>query len=77
MIIQLFHDSSLHAETIVNKIKESGFQISLSNETTLTREMAEQLYNNQRDKEYFEELVTMMSRQVGGWGGGGGLPYTC
>ena len=51
-------------EVIVNKIKESGFHVSLSNETTLTKEMAEQLYDNQRDKEYFDDLVSMMTRQV-------------
>ncbi len=56
--------SSFSVEAILNKIKESGFNVSLSSETMLTKEMAEQLYNNQRDKEYFEDLVTMMTRQA-------------
>ena len=47
----------------MDKIKESGFQVSMAEESTLTREMAEQLYSKQKDKDYFEDLVSMMSRQ--------------
>lgn len=49
-------------ETILSKVKEAGFNVSLSNETHLTKEMAEQLYGEHRDKEYFEELTNMMTR---------------
>ena len=49
-------------ETILSKVKEAGFSVSLSNETHLTKEMAEQLYGEHRDKEYFEELTNMMTR---------------
>ena len=47
---------------ILSKVKEAGFSVSLSNETHLTKEMAEQLYDEHRDKEYFEELTSMMTR---------------
>ena len=46
----------------MSKVKEAGFSVSLSNETHLTKEMAEQLYGEHRDKEYFEELTNMMTR---------------
>lgn len=45
----------------MTKIKESGFQVSMTEEATLTREMAEQLYSGKRDKEYFDDLVSMMT----------------
>lgn len=49
---------------ILSKVKESGFTVSLSNETHLTKEMAEQLYSEHRDKDYFEDLTNMMTRQA-------------
>ncbi len=48
-------------ESIVAKIQESGFHVSMSEESTLTKEMAEQIYAKQKDKEYFDDLVTMMT----------------
>lgn len=48
-------------DDIVAKIRESGFQVSLSEEATLTKEMAEQLYSKQKDKDYFDDLVSMMT----------------
>jgi nucleoside diphosphate kinase len=45
-------------------VKEAGFTVSLSNETHLTKEMAEQLYGEHREKEYFEELTNMMTRSA-------------
>lgn len=47
---------------ILSKVKEAGFSVSLSNETCLTKEMAEQLYGEHRDKDYFEDLTNMMTR---------------
>ena len=44
------------------KIEESGFKISMSKETQLSKEMAEQLYAGNRDSEYFDDLTSMMSR---------------
>lgn len=45
-------------------MKEAGFTVSLSNETHLTKEMAEQLYGEHRDKEYFDDLTNMMTRSA-------------
>lgn len=53
-----------HLDAIIAKIKESGFNVSLSNEATLTREMAEQMYSKQNDKEFYNDLVDMMTRSV-------------
>jgi nucleoside diphosphate kinase len=63
------HPSPLHtnchtavdSDSIITKIKESGFEISMREETTLTREMAEQLYSKKADTEYFNDLVSMMT----------------
>ncbi len=49
-------------EAIVSKIEESGFKISMSKETQLTKEMAYQLYSGHEGSEYFEELTEMMAR---------------
>ena len=49
------------SDAIIAKIKESGFHISMTEEATLTKEMAEQLYAKQTDKEYFNDLVSMMT----------------
>ena len=48
----------------MEKIKEAGFNISLSKETTLTKEMAEQLYSEHKGKEFFEDLTGLMSKWV-------------
>ena len=48
----------------MEKIREAGFKISLSKETTLTREMAEQLYSEHKGKEFFEDLTGLMSKSV-------------
>ena len=56
---------SIIADNILGKIKEAGFNISLSKETHLTREMAEQLYSEHKGKEFFEELTGLMSRYTG------------
>ena len=52
----------IFSEAIMKKIEESGFKISMSKETQLSKEMAEQLYRSNRDSEYFDELTSMMSK---------------
>ena len=49
-------------ESIIAKVKESGFHVSMSEEMQLTKEMAEQLYGGQKDKEFFNDLVSMMTK---------------
>lgn len=48
-------------DNIMSKIKEAGFQVSLSKETHLTKEMAEQLYSQQKGKEFYGDLTDIMS----------------
>ena len=36
--------------------------MSMTEERTLSKEMAEQLYDSKRDKDYFDDLVAMMTR---------------
>ena len=48
----------------MDKIKESGFRVALQKEMTLTKEQAEEFYKEHRDKPYFEELTTRMSKYV-------------
>lgn len=44
------------------KIREAGFNIVAQKDVHLTREVAENLYKNCRDKEYFGELIDFMTR---------------
>lgn len=53
---------SITAEAILSKVQEAGFTVSLSKETRLTKEMAEQLYHEQKGKEFFNDLTDLMSR---------------
>lgn len=46
----------------MEKIQEAGFNVSLSTETCLTKEMAEQFYGEHKDKEFFGELTDFMCR---------------
>lgn len=48
----------------MEKIKEAGFNISLSTETCLTKEMAEQFYSEHKEKGFFDELTDFMCRCV-------------
>lgn len=52
----------LSSDNILDKIKEAGFQVSLTKETHLTKEMAEQLYSQQKGKEFYNDLTNIMSR---------------
>lgn len=56
--------SILISDIILEKIREAGFKISLSKETTLTREMAEQLYSEHKGKEFFNDLTGLMSKYI-------------
>nr|WAW84848.1 thioredoxin domain-containing protein 3 [Halisarca dujardinii] len=48
-------------ETIVKKIEEAGFSVSMSRETQLTKEQIEQLYSEHKDKDFFGDLSEFMS----------------
>jgi nucleoside diphosphate kinase len=48
-------------ETIIKKIEEAGFTVSLSKETHLTKEQAQQLYTEHKDKDFYDNLTDFMS----------------
>lgn len=50
------------SDAIIDKIHEAGFRIAARQETTITREIAESFYEDQKDKDYFNDLVEHMIR---------------
>ena len=48
----------------MDKIKEAGFHIAARKETDLSKDMAEQFYQDLSDKEYYGDLVDHMTRWV-------------
>ncbi|CAG09297.1 unnamed protein product, partial [Tetraodon nigroviridis] len=50
-----------HKETILEEIRGSGFSILQKKEMVLTKEMAEELYKEHREKPYFSQVVEFMS----------------
>ena len=49
-------------EAILKHIEESGFLIAMQKEVQLTREQAEEFYIDHKDKDYFENLISTMTR---------------
>lgn len=49
-------------EKILTKICELGFKVAMQREVLLTREKAEEFYKEQKDKEYFEQFIKIMTR---------------
>lgn len=60
-MLSLFCFSSL-TETILEEIRGSGFSVVQKKEMVLTKEMAEELYKEHREKPYFRQVVEFMSR---------------
>lgn len=52
-------------EEILATITEAGFKVAMQKEMQLTREMAEDFYKEHIGQEYFEELITRMTRYLG------------
>ncbi|KAL5005973.1 hypothetical protein ScPMuIL_017131 [Solemya velum] len=50
----------LHKDEILDKIRESGFQVAMQKEMFLTKEQAEAFYSEHMGQPYFEELVNRM-----------------
>ncbi|XP_065844765.1 thioredoxin domain-containing protein 6-like [Oscarella lobularis] len=48
-------------ESIVEKIREAGFDVALQKEKHLTKDLAEQFYSQHKDKEFFNDLTEYMS----------------
>lgn len=49
-----------HKDSILAKINESGFSIAMAKELTLSREEAEDFYDEHKGKDFFESLVSNM-----------------
>jgi nucleoside diphosphate kinase len=48
-------------ESIIKKIEESGFKVSLAKEQQLTKEMVSQIYYDRQNSDNFDELTDFMS----------------
>ena len=51
-------------DSILDKIKEAGFDIALQKELTLTKEQAGEFYKEHEGKDFYDSLTTHMSRYV-------------
>jgi len=47
-------------DAIIDKIHEAGFRIAARKETEITKEIAEKFYEDQKDKDYYNDLVEHM-----------------
>ena len=56
----------MFSDEILSKIKEAGFEVAMTKEMHLSREQAEEFYSEHKDKDFFESLMTHMSRCVCG-----------
>ena len=56
--------SFVFSDEILSKIKEAGFEVAMTKEMHLSREQAEEFYSEHKDKDFFESLMTHMSRCV-------------
>lgn len=52
------------SDSIIAKIEQAGFTIAMSKEMTLSREQAEHFYEEHKGSDFFETLVTNMTRFV-------------
>lgn len=51
-----------HKDQILAKIKEHGFKIAMTKTIKLERAQAEEFYSEHKDKPFFNDLVTEMTR---------------
>ena len=61
-IINIIPVKPLSLDSILAKINESGFSIAMAKELTLSREEAEDFYDEHKGKDFFESLVSNMCR---------------
>ena len=52
------------SDSIIAKIEQAGFTIAMSKEIMLSREQAETFYEEHKGSDFFETLVTNMTRFV-------------
>ena len=53
---------SFCADEIIKKMQEAGLAIMARKETTLTPDVAEEFYRDQKDKSYYNDLIQHMTR---------------
>lgn len=51
-------------DTILKEIQDGGFSVAQLKEVLLSRQVAEELYNEQREKPFFNQLLEFMCRFV-------------
>ena len=49
-------------DSILRTIEEAGFTIAMSKEMYLSREQAQEFYEEHKDQDYFDSLVNNMTR---------------
>jgi nucleoside diphosphate kinase len=49
-------------DEVIKRMQESGFAVLGRKEMTLTPELAEQFYRDQKDKPHFDDLIQHMTR---------------
>ncbi|XP_078702270.1 thioredoxin domain-containing protein 6-like isoform X13 [Branchiostoma floridae x Branchiostoma belcheri] len=54
-------DAQEHKDAIIARIQEAGFNIAFQKETSLTEELAQQLYTEHEGKEFYGDLVEHMT----------------
>lgn len=52
----------LHADSILKRIEEDGFQIAMQREIILTEEQAREFYKEHEGQDYFPALLEQMTR---------------
>ena len=50
--------------SILRQVEEAGFTIAMSKEMQLSREQAEEFYEDHKGKDYFDSLINNMTRYV-------------
>ena len=60
--IKKINNLILSTEDIIGKINAAGFEIASAKEVSLNREQAAEFYKEHAEQEYFDKLVTHMSR---------------
>ena len=51
-----------YLDAIIQKIRDSGFDVLRTTETQLTKDQAEEFYADKKNEPYFQDLVHEMTR---------------
>lgn len=64
LIVFLKTEIFQYSDEIIKRMQELGFAILRRKETTLTTDVAEQFYRDQKDKPYFSDLIQHITRSA-------------